>query len=126
MLSGLDQREEAFAGAAKVSYMRPESDFEPTVMLTGRTIGYSSNPVGPNCRPDRRAIDNKSVVGIGFRQHVVCRHDCFFLCDTFLVQLPRRLLEKQIFAFNSKARQSDNPCSSLASQVGGCKSGTNE
>jgi hypothetical protein len=32
MLSGLDQHEEAFAAAAKVSCMRPGSDFERTVM----------------------------------------------------------------------------------------------
>jgi hypothetical protein len=32
MFSGLDQREEAFAAAAKATCMRPGSDFERTVM----------------------------------------------------------------------------------------------
>jgi hypothetical protein len=59
---GLDQCEEAFAAAGKMSYMRPESDFEPTIMLIGRTIGYFSNSEGPNCRTERRAIDNRSGV----------------------------------------------------------------
>jgi hypothetical protein len=37
-LSGLDQREEAFAAAAKVSCMRPRSDFERTVMSANPLI----------------------------------------------------------------------------------------
>src|SRR3984893_8742747 len=75
--------------------------------LTDRHLGYSSE--GPNCRGST-AIDKRSVVRMGFRQHVVCRHGCFFSYDTFLVQLLKHLLEKRILAFNSQARQSDNPC----------------
>jgi hypothetical protein len=39
MFSGLDQRKEAFA-AARVSCMRPGSDFGATIMLPWITIGY--------------------------------------------------------------------------------------
>src|SRR5207302_4730022 len=92
------------------------------------TLWTSTNVKGVRILKDRTSarIAVQLTTDLGFWTARRMSLRLLFHVIGFLFNYRGRLLEKRILVFKSQARQSDNPCSSLASQVRGGKSGTNE